>query len=470
VASAGAEWNFSVEGPWAYATPAGAKLPEQGWKLHVPATVLTAGRVLRAVAPLLAGRGALYKAPASLHELEKLNSGLFYGYSQVGKFITVYPRTEAEAVLLAEGLRALTRGMRAPSVPFDRRYGRDGCVYYRYGAFKAPGGQQGGPSYFIRDPEGNLVADVRDAVCRPAWAEDPFDKTPPPAVKKRAAATPLSTTFRAFRALAQRGRGGVYQALDLSATPPRVCVLKEGRRHGETGWDGRDGAWRVRHEGRVLKALAEAGVSVPRLYASFKAEGNHYVAVELIEGESLDDILARRRRRLPLAAALRYGVELARLVARVHAAGWVWRDCKPANVIVTRRGELRPLDFEGACAVESPDPLPWGTRAFMPPECEDLFGGRSRLPEDLYSLGAVVYFLLAGRPPGSSSKPIEKVRGNVPASVARVLTGLLDGEPARRPSAAEAVCRLEEALVESQGVRLTRRARSAKRGSPRSVS
>ncbi len=288
---------------------------------------------------------------------------------------------------------------------------------------------------------------MRDSASTPAWVADPFlegaeakapSPSPPP--------TPLQTTFKAFRALAQRGRGGVYQALDLSAAPPRLCVLKEGRRDGEMDWNGRDGAWRVRHEGRVLAALAGAGVNVPRLYASFRAEGNQYIAVEFIEGESLNDWLARRRRRLPVAAALRRGAELARVVASVHAAGWVWRDCKPANVILTKSGELRPLDFEGACPIDRPDPLPWGTRAFMPPEGDEVSRGRSRLPEDLYSLGAVVYFLLAGRPPDAASPPLSKVRRRVPADASRVVAELLGTDPSLRPAAVEVARRLERAL------------------------
>ena len=423
--------------------------PEQGWKLHIPATVLTAGRVLRRVGPLLSDRGVLFKAPASLGELMKLNSGLHYGYSQVGKFITVYPRTSDEAVQLAERLHELTLGMKAPAVPFDLRYRPGGCVFYRYGAFKSieVEGGDGEPAYAIRDPEGNLIRDVRDAVSKPVWAADPFLEVP---ARGQAAApskpTPLKTTFKAFRALAQRGRGGVYQALDLGATPPRLCVLKEGRRDGEVNWDGRDGAWRVRHEGRVLAALAGAGVNVPRLYASFSAEENHYIAVEFIEGESLHGWLSRRRRRLPVAAALRRGAELARVVASIHAAGWVWRDCKPANVILMKSGELRPLDFEGACSIGRPDPLPWGTPAFMAPEGEEVFRGQSRQPEDLYALGAVVYFLLTGLAPEAASPPLSKVRRNIPAAASRVVEELLSRDPVLRPAAADVVRRLEEAL------------------------
>lgn len=432
--------------------------PEQGWKLHVPATVLTAVEVLRAVAPLLQGRGVLYKAPATLAELDKLNSGIHYGYSQVGKFLTVYPRNDEEAVLLARGLHRLTRGMEAPAVPFDLLYREGGCVYYRYGAFRLLEVEdlEGERTHAIRDPEGRLVPDRRDCATQPTWAADPFAvrraRRPAPTP-----ASPLKTTYRAFSALAQRGRGGVYQALDLSSAPPRLCVLKEGRRAGEVSLDGRDGFWRVQHERRVLELLGRAGVEVPRLYDSFEAEGNYYVAVEFIAGESLDAWLWRRRRRLPTVSALRCGAALARLVARIHEAGWVWRDCKPGNVIVAGGGALRPLDFEGACRVESPDPLPWGTPAFAPPEGGEEFRGQSRLPEDLYALGAVVYFLLAGRTPDATARaPLSKMRRGVPADVLQVVDELLDLDPRRRPGALESARRLEGAAPPPRPLRSIR--------------
>jgi hypothetical protein len=390
----------------------------------------------------------LYKAPASLSELERLNSGVFYGYSQVGKFLTIYPRTDEEAVRLAAELHEATQGLEAPCVPFDVKYHPGGCVYYRYGAFQALDfeGEGGELVRAVRDPEGNLVPDLRDSAAQPPWVADPFARarTPP---TPRPKPTPLQTTVRAFAALKQRGRGGVYKAIDLGVTPPRLCVLKEGRRSGEVSRDGRDGRWRVRHEGRVLDALAAAGVKVPRVYGSFRAEGNYYLSMEYVEGESFERWLTRRRRRLGLAVALKRGAELARLVAAVHAAGWVWRDCKPANVVVTRGGELRPLDFEGACPSNRPDPLPWGTPPYAAPECLKAPRGRSRLPEDLYALGATVYLLLAGRPPDESAPaPLAKMRSNVPERAQRVVKRLLDPNPGRRPDAASAARGLESAL------------------------
>ncbi|HLM57952.1 MAG TPA: hypothetical protein VK422_17740, partial [Pyrinomonadaceae bacterium] len=160
---------------WRYYHPADPDAPTQGWKLHVSATVLSACEVLERVAPFLAARSVPYKAPRSLQELVKINSGLYYGYSQVGKIITVYPPTAGEAVELARELRGLTGRRPAPAVPFDRRFG--GNVYYRFGAFAHMEleHEDGRRSPAIRDPEGRLVPDARDAAdAKPEWVSDPF--------------------------------------------------------------------------------------------------------------------------------------------------------------------------------------------------------------------------------------------------------------------------------------------------------
>lgn len=460
-APAGSVWRFSRE--------EAAGDPEQGWKLHVSATVLTAGRVLEAVAPYLRRRGVLFKAPDSLDELDKLNSGLYYGYSQVGKFLTVYPRTDEEAVRLAREMHRLTRGLSGPCVPFDIQYRRESRVHYRYGAFKTIELERadGGRTYAIRDPAGDLVPDLRDSAEPPAWVADPFPPELPPR-RKPPPPSPLKNTFRAFRALAQRGKGGVYQALDLSTSPPRLCILKEGRKDGEVDWAGRDGFWRARHEGRVLEDLRCAGVGVPRVYAEFEAEQNYYVALEFIEGENLESWLARRRRRLPLALCLRYASELAALLAGIHAAGWVWRDCKPRNVILSG-GRLRPVDFEGACPVEESDPLSWGTPSYIPPEWGAAFEGQSRLPEDLYALGVVLYLLLAGRTPDATPAPqLHKLRRNVPPQVRAIVAELLDPDPRNRPSARAVARRLKAAQGFSTAAR-TRSTGAASSARPRRV-
>ena len=147
----------------------------QGWKLHVSATILSACSIFRLVAPYLRERDILFKAAKSLSELQKLNSGLFYGYSQIGKFITVYPPSTEAALAIAAKLNSLTANQPAPMVPYDNALPNGSCVYYRYGSFSPR------PKITFRKKRvdaiartaGNLVPDRRaPGAAVPPWLDD----------------------------------------------------------------------------------------------------------------------------------------------------------------------------------------------------------------------------------------------------------------------------------------------------------
>ena len=429
-------WRFSAAG-----------LPSrvQGWKLHVAATIFTAVEVLKRIGPLLEKREVSFKAPASLHELSKLNAGIFYGYSQVGKVLTIYPRTDLEAQELARELHHLTRDIVAPAIPFDLPYQCDSHVYYRYGAFIEQRVESEGQNKLaIQDPDGNLIPDQRDATSPPSWVPNPFVSTHQESDQAQPT-TLLTTRFKAFRALARRGKGGVYQAVDFS-TAPRLCILKEGRRHGEVGIDGRDGFWRIQHEEHAIRSLASKGLEVQSIYAGFQAEKNYYLALEYIEGQPLQAYLESRQRRLSMTSILRKSIDIATILADIHKAGWAWRDCKPQNLIVTKTGRLRAIDFEGACTLANPDPFPWGTCPYSPAEAQEPFRGQCRLPEDLHALGVIIFLLLAGRLPEAEGEPVQALRKGVPKGLCEILTALLQKDPSRRPAAEIVKARLIEEL------------------------
>jgi hypothetical protein len=426
---------------WRYSRELAPEEPPQGWKIHIAATILTANSVFERVAPFLKNLDVLFKAPHSLHELSRLNCGLFYGFSQVGKFITVYPRTPDEAVFLARELTCLTKRTIAPAVPYDLPVRNSRCIFYRYGAFGNSleiQKQDGARLAAIRNENGELVEDRREpGAAVPGWLKDPFPK--PRRRRKSSRDSLLKTTVRAFEALSQRGKGGVYRALDLSVLPGRLCVLKEGRRHGETDWDGRDGFWRVRHEGRVLAALSAAGVQVPEVYLTFQTGGYYYLVTEFIEGQTLQSLISKKRR-ISTTQALQFGRQIAETLAEIHAAGWVWRDCKPLNLVVTKEGRLRPLDFEGSCLVNRYDPMPWGTEGYVPPEFSKTPESGSRLAEDLYALGATLHQLLGGLTPKPGEPlQLQKFSQRVPAGVKKLVSELLDSNPQLRPSASAAL-------------------------------
>jgi len=404
---------------------------EQGWKLHISATILSATGTLAVVAPYLKQANALFKAPSSLEELEKLNSGLYYGYSQVGKFITVYPRNTSEAVSMARDLDRLTTGRGGPRIPFDSQFAPGSSVYYRYGSFglQMP---DGSVTDALRDPDGNLVEDSRAE--KPQWIVDPFVQ--PNARPLKSSTYGLGTApFRVVQALSQRGKGGVYQAMDLRFDPPRPCIIKQGRAGGEISWDGRDGTSILKRERQALESLARAGIEVPVVYAKFKIDQHYYLVMEQVEGETLQTFLEKRQRRLSIRRVLEFARQISSLLARIHRAGWLWLDCKPANLILTRNGTLRPLDFEGACSIKRAVSSNWQTPAFKSPE---IINGENCLSPsvDMYALGVTCYFLLTGRLPENSNRKSMFGR-DVPKHLRGIIENLLSPDPHVRPRAEE---------------------------------
>ena len=429
---------------WRYSRTRQESDAAQGWKLHISTTVLNAPQILERVGSPLSKCGVQFKAPRSLTDIVALNSGLLHTYSQVGKSITVYPRSDHEAVSLAQILHQLTYRFKCPTVPFDLRFGEHSNIYYRYGAFTRIEFEQpdGTRTLAMTSPAGELMSDSRERP-KPDWATDPFAGTP--TKKSRDQQRNRLPSIHVLRALVQRGKGGVYQAIDLQSNPPRLCLLKEGRRHGELGWDGRDGAWRVRHEERVLAHLSAAGISVPRIYSRFECERNFYLVMEFIEGESLHTLLGKRKKRLTINRLLSIGVRLADLLAQMHRAGWAWRDCKPQNLIVKSDGGLMPIDFEGAEHINRPDWSLWGTPGFVPHRSSRL-STVSGLT-DLYALGSILYLLISGRM-FDDQKPVSiaRLRRNVPLELQSLVKSLLDENPHHRPTAQSAHLQLTAIL------------------------
>jgi hypothetical protein len=196
-------------GPW----------PEQGWKLHVSATPLSAAQVLELALPILLRAGARFKAVNTVGRLLALNNGL-YGMTQIGKFITVYPSDVVQAVELAVALDEATRGLVGPRVPSDRPLRPGSLVHYRYGAFQArPVVQEGTDGFDLLDAAGRLTYDRRQQFYAgpPAGFTDPFeaDGVYEPAPRRSGA---FGGRYLITDVLARSARGGVFKAIDWESS------------------------------------------------------------------------------------------------------------------------------------------------------------------------------------------------------------------------------------------------------------
>jgi eukaryotic-like serine/threonine-protein kinase len=188
------------------------------------------------------------------------------------------------------------------------------------------------------------------------------------------------------------------------------AAMKLLHRHG---YDGRDGEAQYRRlEG---EASALAGLRHPIVVAVRDVgvvDGRAYLLMDLVDGGTLRDWIARRRPNWAhVADVLR---DAAAALAAAHAAGLVHGDVKPDNIMITRAGDVRVTDFGLARRADDHDPgdsvvgsrpTPRGTPAYMAPE--RLAGGETSMHGDQYSLCVTFYESLYGRRPVSGKTPGE---------------------------------------------------------------
>jgi serine/threonine-protein kinase len=268
--------------------------------------------------------------------------------------------------------------------------------------------------------------------------------------------------YRLTRRLGAGAMGEVYLAEHTLLRRP--CAVKLIR----PGGDGVDRqAARFEREVRATAALTHP--NTVEIYDYGRAEdGTFYYAMEYLPGPNLDQ-LVRRHGPLPPARVVHLLRQVCGALREAHGVGLVHRDIKPANVIVCSRGGIHDvvklLDFGLVRATDpgagggklTQDGAIAGTPEYMSPEqAEGIAGldGRS----DIYSLGAVAYFLLTGRPPFRKAtalqvlfaharepvEPLTTTRPDVPADLQGVVLRCLEKDRGRRYQDASA---LDQALA-----------------------
>lgn len=423
----------------------------QGWKLHLSAATLCAERVLERALPVLFQEDAPFKVAASAQVLNALNQGL-HGISQIGKFITVYPATDEQALRLAAALHEATRGLRGPRVPSDRPLAEASLVHYRYGGFESLHLQTpvGAVLPALRDPSGALVQDRRGpSYDPPAWVADadPFRAHGLGAPSQDAEAL-VAGRYLITSTLHRSARGAVHMALDVDA--PRACVLKSAERDAMLGDDGRDARDRLRHEALMLQRVADllpAGAA-PQLYGCFSEAGDVYLAMEDIPGETLDSSVTRAvaEGHPPSGAQVAaWGQEIAALLQALHEHGLVFRDLKPSNIIRGADGQLRLIDFEMIHDTRGSAPASGlGTRGYLGPQ--QAAGLPPRPADDIYALGALLYFLATGAEPSSApdprdllGRPVRRLNPAISEALAQVIAACLAADESKRPQSSAQV-------------------------------
>lgn len=397
--SGGAAWSVDESDYWCRVTPDGYAMPDQGWKLHVSATMLSAPYVLTQVARVLVEAGCAFKFPARLGDYWELLAP-HCARAQAGKFVTAYPADDTESVRLAALLDEATTGLPGPVILSDRPYRAGGIVHYRYGAFSGHRtlGNDGFYEIRLRAPGGELVPDQRVAAFTPpSFAVSPFGE--PPKRTAGSSAVMLNDRFVVREAIRHATKGGVYLAEDTKTG--RQVIVKEGRPHASSDLSGRDARDRLAAERAALRDLAATG-GVPALVDYFEQGGHAFLAEELVPGHTALRWSETRATPLggdgfgcPIEEVAPIVSGLVGLLRKVHARGYVFRDLSPGNLMILPDGGIRLVDLEYATPLDG-TVLVGGTPGYLAPELIPHSGELRQAPTeeaDLYSLGALVYLL-----------------------------------------------------------------------------
>jgi beta-lactam-binding protein with PASTA domain/tRNA A-37 threonylcarbamoyl transferase component Bud32 len=162
---------------------------------------------------------------------------------------------------------------------------------------------------------------------------------------------------------------------------------------------------RFRREAQAAARLNQS--NIVGVYDTGADDGTQYIVMEFIEGRTLAEFMATGRRPTPTQSA-EIAQKIAAAIAAAHAQGVIHRDIKPGNVMITRDGVIKVMDF-GIARVLGPETAPQtsavlGTASYLSPEQAQ--GGPVDARTDIYSLGAVLYELLTGRPPFTGDSPV----------------------------------------------------------------
>lgn len=191
--------------------------------------------------------------------------------------------------------------------------------------------------------------------------------------------------------LGQGGMGEVFRAEDSRLG--RVVALKFLTKIRDTE------EYRKRFEKEARASAALNHPNICTIYAVEEHEGERFIAMEYIEGQTLREVISSGE--IDTGQAISYGIQIASALTAAHEKGIIHRDLKPENIMVDRDGQIKVMDFglafiKGTEHITRPE-VCIGTAAYMSPE--QLRGEEVDLQSDLFSFGIILYEMLAGRHP-----------------------------------------------------------------------
>jgi len=308
------------------------------------------------------------------------------------------------------------------------------------------------------DPENADARALLEAATRDAGSNGAATSAPASTPSRQATAQPTSFAggrYEVRRFLGEGGKKRVFLAHDTRLDRDVAFALIKTDGLDEVGRE------RIVREAQAMGRLG-AHPHIVTIFEIGEEAGSPYVVNELLAGGDVEGELEKAGGALPLARALEIAKGVARGLAFAHERGIVHRDLKPGNVWLTAEGTAKIGDFGLAVSLDrsrlTQHGMMVGTVAYMPPE--QALGGEVTPQADLYSLGAMLYELVTGRPPFQADDPTAVISQHIntppvapswhsehcPPDLESLILRLLSKVPADRPATASELLAALEAV------------------------
>lgn len=249
--------------------------------------------------------------------------------------------------------------------------------------------------------------------------------------------TVLQNRYKILSILGQGGMGAVYLAEDQQTAGTRWAI-KELQSGILPPADRQQAIQQFEQEARLLSHLHHA--NLPRIETFFVQGTQHYLVMEYIEGQTLETLMQRTPGFLAEVYVLNWALQICDVLDYLHShtPPIIFRDLKPANIMLTYDGVAKLIDF-GIARLFNPakgkDTVFMGTPGYAPPE---QYGqGQTDARTDIYALGATMHHLLTRHDPANNLQPFafpycETLSSAISPKVAAVIQNALEAQPAKR--------------------------------------
>ena len=253
----------------------------------------------------------------------------------------------------------------------------------------------------------------------------------------------LKQRYRVMSQLGKGGFGAVYQAED-NQFGNRLLAVKEMSQSGLSPQEIIEATDAFKREAHLLASLKHP--NLPSIYDYFNEAKRWYLVMDFIEGETLEEHLNKEKEgRLPWEEALQIGIQLCTVLGYLHRRQppIIFRDLKPANVMLTPEGHLYLIDF-GIARHFKPgqmrDTMAFGSPGYAAPEQYGKTQTTSRA--DIYSLGATLYHLLTGDNPSDAPfqfAPLQLYGQSAPRGIKILIMQMVEMDESKRPESVDTI-------------------------------